>query len=57
VAVAVNASIVQVLASPDVIKRQGFTASAVPPDALSNRIRNDISRLGDIIRDLGLSAG
>jgi tripartite-type tricarboxylate transporter receptor subunit TctC len=56
----INASIVQALASPDVIKRyeeQGFTAISSTPDALSSRIRNDISRLGDVIRGLGLSAG
>jgi tripartite-type tricarboxylate transporter receptor subunit TctC len=56
----INSSIVQALASPDVIKRfdeQGFTAVSSTPDALSSRIRNDISRLGEVIRDLGLSAG
>lgn len=56
----VNSSIVQVLASPDVVKRfadQGFTAISSTPDALSAKIRTDISRLGEVIRDLGLTAG
>jgi tripartite-type tricarboxylate transporter receptor subunit TctC len=56
----INSSIVEVLASPAVINRyndQGFTAISSTPDVLSNRIRNDISRLGEIIRDLGLTSG
>ncbi|MBS0531463.1 MAG: tripartite tricarboxylate transporter substrate binding protein [Proteobacteria bacterium] len=56
----VNASIVNALAMPDVIKRysdQGFIAVSSTPDALSAKIRTDIDRLGKVIKDLGLTTG
>lgn len=56
----INASIVKALAMPDVIKRyadQGFIATSSTSDALSVKIRTDIDRLGQVIRDLGLTTG
>lgn len=55
-----NSSIAKTLALPDVVKRyadQGFTATSSTPEALSSKIQADIDRLGQVIRDLGLTAG
>lgn len=54
-----NASIRKALDAPDVKRRlaeQGFTAVSSTPAELTTKIRADIDRLGNVIRDLGLKA-